>query len=57
MSAFLFILLTAAAFLLGSIPFGLVIARTFKGIDPRKEGSGNIGSTNVARTCGLPLGL
>ena len=57
MSVFLFILLTAAAFLLGSIPFGLVIARTFKGIDPRKEGSGNIGSTNVARTCGLPLGL
>lgn len=57
MSAFLLILLIAAAFLLGSIPFGLVIAKTFKNIDPRKEGSGNIGSTNVARTCGLPLGL
>ncbi len=57
MSASLFILLTAAAFLSGSIPFGLVIAKTFKGIDPRKEGSGNIGSTNVVRTCGLPLGL
>ncbi len=45
------------AFFSGSIPFGLLIAKKFKGIDPRKEGSGNIGSTNVARLCGLPLGL
>lgn len=57
MAAFLLILCLAFAFLLGSIPFGLVIARTFKGIDPRKAGSGNIGSTNVARLCGLPWGL
>ncbi len=47
----------AFAFILGSIPFGLVIAKTFKGIDPRKAGSGNIGSTNVARLCGMPCGL
>ena len=45
------------AFCLGSIPFGLVIAKTFKSIDPRKAGSGNIGSTNVARLCGMPCGL
>jgi glycerol-3-phosphate acyltransferase PlsY len=45
------------AFLLGSVPFGLVVAKTFKGIDPRKAGSGNIGSTNVARLCGWPCGL
>lgn len=51
------ILCIVLAFFLGSIPFGLVIARTFKGIDPRKAGSGNIGSTNVARLCGLPWGL
>ncbi len=57
MSVLLFILCLATAFLLGSIPFGLVISRTFKGIDPRFSGSGNIGSTNVARLCGLPWGL
>ena len=45
------------AFLLGAVPFGLVVAKTFKGIDPRKAGSGNIGSTNVARLCGWPCGL
>ena len=47
----------AFAFVLGSIPFGLVIAKTIKGIDPRKAGSGNIGSTNVARLCGWPCGV
>lgn len=57
MTVLFFILCVALAFLLGSIPFGLVIARTFKGIDPRRAGSGNIGSTNVARLCGLPWGL
>ncbi len=52
-----FLLCAVLAFLSGAIPFGLLIARAFKGIDPRKAGSGNIGSTNVARLCGLPLGL
>ena len=37
------------AYLLGSIPFGLVLLRFFRGVDVRKTGSGNIGTANVAR--------
>ncbi|MEM4408621.1 MAG: glycerol-3-phosphate 1-O-acyltransferase PlsY [Candidatus Caldarchaeum sp.] len=44
------------AFLLGSIPFGFLIARTKK-IDIRHQGSGNIGATNVYRTLGAGPGL
>jgi glycerol-3-phosphate acyltransferase PlsY len=46
-----FIILIVAAYLLGSIPFGLLIARAH-GIDLRKIGSGNIGATNVSRALG-----
>jgi glycerol-3-phosphate acyltransferase PlsY len=45
------IALALAAYLLGSIPFGMVLARA-KGVDLRKVGSGNIGATNVARAMG-----
>lgn len=44
------------AFLLGSIPFGLLIAK-LKGIDIRNHGSGNIGATNVFRIVGKKYGL
>ena len=44
------------AFLLGSIPFGLIIARA-KGINIREHGSGNIGATNVLRVVGKKYGI
>ena len=44
------------AFLLGSIPFGLLIARA-RGIDIRAHGSGNIGATNVLRVVGKKFGI
>src|SRR5207253_4299053 len=37
-------------YLLGSIPFGYLLVRVFRGADVRTTGSGNIGATNVART-------
>lgn len=45
------------SYLIGSIPFGLLIARATCGIDPRKGGSGNVGATNVARLCGFKWGV
>ncbi len=44
------------AYLLGSIPFGLIIARAHH-IDLRSQGSGNTGATNVTRTLGKPWGI
>lgn len=50
-----FPLLVLAAYLLGSIPFGLLIGR-LRGLDVRRHGSGNIGSTNVGRVLGRQWG-
>ncbi|MEI6655540.1 MAG: glycerol-3-phosphate 1-O-acyltransferase PlsY [Verrucomicrobiota bacterium] len=44
------------AFLLGSIPFGLLMAKA-RGIDIRQQGSGNIGATNVLRVMGKKYGI
>lgn len=50
------ILLIIFGYLLGSIPWGLLISK-IKGVDIRKVGSGNIGGTNVVRGLGLKWGL
>lgn len=50
-------ILVGASYLAGSIPFGLLLARAFAGVDVRDTGSGNIGATNVARTAGRSLGV
>jgi glycerol-3-phosphate acyltransferase PlsY len=49
--------LLLAAYFLGSIPFGLLLAKLFGGGDVRKTGSGNIGAANVARAAGPLAGI
>ena len=46
-----------AAYFLGSIPTGFVLAKALKGIDIREHGSGNTGATNVFRTVGKGAGI
>ena len=50
-----FVLLPLIGYMLGAIPFGLLIGLA-NGVDIRKHGSGNIGATNLARTLGKKLG-
>ena len=50
------ILILLAAYLLGSIPFSLIIGKRVKGIDLREHGSGNLGATNVYRNLGASWG-
>jgi len=45
------------AYLVGGIPFGLILVRFMTGKDVRESGSGNIGATNVLRTTGRTAGV
>jgi glycerol-3-phosphate acyltransferase PlsY len=51
------LLLLAAAYFIGGIPFGFLLVRLKTGRDVRTLGSGNIGATNVVRTTGRALGV
>ena len=50
------IILIIASYLIGSIPFGLLISKQ-RGVDLREEGSGNIGTTNAVRVLGKKWGI
>lgn len=52
-----YLAIAVIAYLLGAIPFGLIIGKKMANTDVRKLGSGNIGATNVFRTLGWKLGL
>lgn len=50
-------LILAIAYLLGAVPFGLLIAKRVSGIDLRQFGSGNIGTSNAVRAMGRRWGF
>ena len=50
-------LIIVCGYLVGSIPFGVVVVRLLRGEDIRERGSGNIGASNVWRSYGRRLGV
>ena len=56
MPVFTYIIVAVAAYLLGSIPTGFLVAKG-RGVDLQKSGSGNIGATNAMRVLGKPMGI
>jgi len=53
----IYALIILLAYLLGSIPSGLIVGKVGYGIDIREHGSGNLGGTNTFRTLGVKAGL
>ncbi|MGG3889774.1 glycerol-3-phosphate 1-O-acyltransferase PlsY [Metabacillus fastidiosus] len=51
------VIIFVLAYLLGSIPSGLIVGKVGYGIDIREHGSGNLGGTNTFRTLGIKAGL
>lgn len=52
-----YLIIIIVSYLLGSIPFGYLLVKIFRGEDIRETGSGNIGATNVARSGAKGLGI
>jgi glycerol-3-phosphate acyltransferase PlsY len=52
-----FVAIVVIAYLLGSIPFGLIIGKLKSGVDIREQGSGKTGATNLMRVAGTKLGV
>jgi len=52
-----FAVLFCLAYLVGSIPFGLIVSKVFYRVDVRQHGSGNVGATNVFRVLGKKAGV
>jgi glycerol-3-phosphate acyltransferase PlsY len=52
-----YLVLVPVGYLLGSVPFGLVVGWAFRRVDIRNYGSGSTGMTNVLRTLGVPAGI
>jgi acyl phosphate:glycerol-3-phosphate acyltransferase len=53
----MYIIIILLAYLLGSIPSGLIVGKLFYKTDIREHGSGNLGGTNTFRTLGVKAGL
>lgn len=57
MEALNYILIILLGYLIGSIPFALIIGKLFYNTDIRESGSGNLGGTNAGRTLGKKAGI
>ncbi len=57
MTAIVVFIFIIAGYLIGSIPWGVIVGKTARGVDVRAHGSGSMGTTNVLRTVGLKASL